>query len=229
MATILCIETATEVCSVAIATNNSVVAEVSLQNGNMHASHLHVLIEDVLQKSGIRLNQLHAVAVSMGPGSYTGLRVGVSAAKGLCYALNIPLIPVNTLHALASGFIQTMQIKSNTLFVPMIDARRMEVYTCVLDEALNEVEPTHALIVDENALNKYNPEQSIYCFGNGALKCKQTLIGNNMYFESFNCNAAFLAGLAYHKFEQKQFADLAYFEPYYLKDFVTTTPKNNHT
>jgi tRNA threonylcarbamoyladenosine biosynthesis protein TsaB len=225
MAIILCIETATEVCSVALTNNNNVVNEVSLQNGNMHASHLHVLIKDVLQKSGISLNQLQAIAVSMGPGSYTGLRVGVSAAKGLCYALNIPLITINTLHALANGFIQTHQIKSNALFIPMLDARRMEVYTCILDKALNEVETTHALIVNENSFSKYKAEHSIYCFGNGALKCRNTLTGSNIHFELFNCNAAFLAGLAYDKFKHQQFANLAYFEPYYLKDFVTTVPK----
>lgn len=225
MVNILCIETATEVCSVAIANNQQVVAQQSIQNGNMHASHLHVLIEKVLQEAKIELNQLHAVAVSMGPGSYTGLRVGVSACKGLCYALDIPLITINTLHALANGFNCSKLVQPNAVLIPMIDARRMEVYTTLLNTQLTELEPTHALIVNHETFLNINPEQPLYCFGNGALKCADTITRSNIFFEDFNCNAAYLANLAYNKYQLKQFADLAYFEPYYLKDFVTTTPK----
>lgn len=227
MALILCIETATEVCSAALFDDGLLVHEKSIAEGNMHASHLHLLIQDIMLVAGIKPNAIKAVAVSKGPGSYTGLRVGVATAKGLCYALNIPLIAINTLQSLTYGFMQSNKVIPNQLFIPMLDAKRMEVYTAVFNNQLITVEPTKAEVIDENSFEKYT-DRTVAFFGNGALKCKSILQKNfnGSLFLDFACNAKFMGSMAQQAYHKKEFESLSHFEPFYLKDFIATTPKN---
>jgi tRNA threonylcarbamoyladenosine biosynthesis protein TsaB len=226
MAYILCLETATEICSVALLKNDVVIALQENHEGNSHATQITLLIEAVMKKSNIELNQLNAIAVSKGPGSYTGLRVGVSTAKGLCFALNIPLIATNTLHSLAQYLLSTINHQPSTILCPMLDARRMEVYCTLLDEQLNEVEKTQAKIIDENSFTTELNKHKIYFFGNGSSKCKTIITHPNAIFiDDIKCSANGMAVLAHEAFIQKQFEDVAYFEPFYLKDFVGTVAK----
>lgn len=229
MSYILCIETATEICSVALSENNKLLAFSDSQTANSHASQLHVLVENVLTKSGVKLQQLDAIAVSKGPGSYTGLRVGVSAAKGYCYALNIPLISINTLQSLAQQVVLKSELdKSNSkiLLCPMLDARRMEVYCGLYDFSLHEIEVTQAIVVDENFQNSKFTDFKVLLFGNGSEKCKLIIQNPNAIFiDEIKCNAKSMIELAANKFQKKEFEDVAYFEPFYLKDFVGTVSK----
>lgn len=226
MALILAIETATEICSVSLALNGLCLAESRLENGNMHASMLHVLVDKILKESQKTLAQLDAIAISMGPGSYTGLRVGTSAAKGFCYALNIPLIAINTLQSLSSIVLVQPEITENMLLVPMIDARRLEVYTAVYTQLLEEHTPTHALILTENAFEDLLPYHTLVYFGNGSEKAKDFLTSKNaIHLPNINLNASGLAALAEQKYAQQNFENLSSFEPFYLKDFIGTTPK----
>lgn len=222
MAIILNIETATKNCSVSLAKNGDILAIKELNNGNYsHAELLHQFIKDVLAEQKMNQSDIDAIAVSKGPGSYTGLRIGVSTAKGLCFALDVPLISVNTLEALSysitidKGFI-----------VPMIDARRMEVYTSVFNKNHKTLENTSAKIVDESSFLNYLEKDTTYFLGDGALKCKETIT---------HCNAVFIAdkfpsskemaSLSFLKFQQKKFENIAYFEPFYLKDFIVIPEK----
>lgn len=228
MCFILCIETATEICSVAVVSENGVLSLCENHEGNAHASKLTLLIDESVKKAGISLKQLDAIAVSKGPGSYTGLRVGVSTAKGLCYSLEKPLIAINTLQSLAEVFLTTngKQRTANGKLIPMIDARRMEVYCAVYDEYLNEVKSTEASIIDERSFENELSRGEVYFFGNGSAKCKAVLTHPNAVFvDHIECSAAGMQNLAVKAFEQKQFEDVAYFEPFYLKDFVGTVPK----
>lgn len=225
MAYILCIETATEICSVALINNDKIIAFEHDLTGNSHASKLHLIVENVLQKANISFNDLNAVAISKGPGSYTGLRVGVSAAKGYCYVLKIPLLSINSLLSLANGYLMQNPNYSG-LICPMIDARRMEVYCAVFDSNLNEILPTQAKIIDEHSFANELAQNEIIFIGNGAEKCNGKFETQNPKFEiGYVCNATYLSSLAHKAFEQKQFEDVAYFEPYYLKDFVGTVAK----
>ncbi|MES2725523.1 MAG: tRNA (adenosine(37)-N6)-threonylcarbamoyltransferase complex dimerization subunit type 1 TsaB [Bacteroidota bacterium] len=228
MALILCIETATEICSVAIARNGETIALAEDALGNSHAAQLHILVGKALQAAGITLQQLEAIAVSKGPGSYTGLRVGVSAAKGYCYALQIPLIAINTLQSLAHGYwLKYPQFSG--LVCPMIDARRMEVYCALYNTKLQEVMPTQAKIIDNDSFKADLLQNEIVFTGNGAAKCETTINAPNtpnaLFDVSLACNASYLSNLAQQAFTQKQFEDVAYFEPFYLKDFVGTVAK----
>lgn len=221
MAYILNIETATRNCSVSIAQNGQVVIlkEVA-DEGYSHAEKLHVFIEEVLLESKLRFSDLQAVAVSQGPGSYTGLRIGVSAAKGLCYALNIPLIAIDTLQVLAS------QVKvEDGCVVPMIDARRMEVYSAVFSAQGQLIRGIEAQIIDETSFLESG--QKYYFVGDCQNKCASVLFAENHIFipEVVFPSAREMAELSYQKFSQNQIEDLAYFEPFYLKDFVVTTSK----
>jgi tRNA threonylcarbamoyladenosine biosynthesis protein TsaB len=226
MALILGIETATEVCSVAIIKDEICLAEHNNLDGNAHVSQLHAMVQNLMQENGFGLNQLNAIAISIGPGSYTGLRVGVSAAKGFAFALNIPVIGITSLKSLANRFlVQTEKI--NGLLVPMIDARRMEVYSAVYDINLTELEPIHAKILEEDSFADLANTSPLYLFGNGASKCIQFLNHPNInIIPNFHCGAAGLASLAEQAFQKSDFLNLAYFEPLYLKDFIGTTPKN---
>lgn len=225
MATILQIETATPVCSVALAVNGKTIALKEEKAPNIHAASLTLFIEEVMDLAGLVYADLDAIAVSKGPGSYTGLRIGVSTAKGLCFALDKPLIAINTLKMMADGYLAA-QPNFGGLICPMIDARRMEVFTAMFDHHLVEVEYTHAKIIDENSFSMQLQDNFIAFIGDGAEKCKAA-IGNanaHFYHENFN-SATNMSKLAYRAFENHDFEDVAYFEPFYLKDFVFTTPK----
>ncbi|EJL64188.1 tRNA (adenosine(37)-N6)-threonylcarbamoyltransferase complex dimerization subunit type 1 TsaB [Flavobacterium sp. CF136] len=220
MSFILNIETATKNCSVAIAKNGeTVLCKEIAEEGYSHAEKLHIFIEEVIAEAGISVHDLAAVAVSQGPGSYTGLRIGVSAAKGLCFALNIPLIAVDTLKTLAS------QVKvSDGKIIPMLDARRMEVYSAVFNSNLEIERPIQAEIIDEDSFKEYT--ETVYFVGDCAEKCKTVLIKDNFVFleEIKYPSAKEMSKISYDKFQISDTVDVAYFEPYYLKDFMITAP-----
>lgn len=227
MSRILCIETATEVCSVSVAENGKTVALLELNEGYTHASRLPSLIQEVTGLAQLPLTGLDAVAVSRGPGSYTGLRVGVSTAKGLCYALQLPLLSVDTLHALTATAQEVHNAALSEYWVPMIDARRMEVYCAVYDNRLQPHSTVSAKIIESGSFSEFMHQRVVF-FGNGSAKCSTVLQHPNaLYLSGVNCSASGMAQLAQKAFEQKHFEDVAYFEPYYLKDFVGTTPKSN--
>lgn len=218
---ILNIETSTKNCSVSIAKNGStIICKELSEAGFSHAEKLHVFIEDVLKQTDITVKHLSAIAISQGPGSYTGLRIGVSAAKGLCFALDIPLIAIDTLKILASqanieeGFI-----------IPMIDARRMEVYSAIFDVNHKKIRAVQAEILDENSF--LDIAQTIYFVGDCNAKAKTVLTKANFVFldNIIYPSANEMSKLSFEKFTNIDFEDLAYFEPYYLKDFLITTSK----
>ena len=224
MGIVLNIETATKNCSVSVAEGSKIMALKELNEGSFsHAEKLHLFIEDVVSEAGIKLIDLQAVAVSKGPGSYTGLRIGVSAAKGLCFALDIPLISVATLKSLA---LQASP-EDGGLIVPMLDARRMEVYSAVFDFKYQQRRETLAEIIDSSSFSGILDKHPVYFMGDGAEKCKGLIQHKNARFltEKFP-SAREMAILSAQKFRDKDFEDLAYFEPYYLKDFVAGKPKN---
>lgn len=226
MATILQIETATPVCSVALSVNGETVALKEQAGQNMHASNLTLFIEEALQMAKLSYAQLDAIAVSKGPGSYTGLRIGVSTAKGLCFALDKPLIAIGTLQMMANGFLQ-QHPNYGGLICPMIDARRMEVFTAMFDNKLQRLEAVNAKIIDEKSFVLELDNHFVTFIGDGAAKCKPVLDHPNAHFVDANFNsAAYMSKLAFEAFHHKAFEDVAYFEPFYLKDFVFTTPKN---
>jgi tRNA threonylcarbamoyladenosine biosynthesis protein TsaB len=222
---LLNIETATTVCSVSVSDNDKVIAFEEVNGGYTHAENLHVFIREVIAQSGIQLKQLDAIAVSKGPGSYTGLRIGVSAAKGLAYALNLPLISVDTLQIMSQAAFNRKKIKG--LYCPMIDARRMEVYTALYDANVLQVESVNALIVDENSIEKYKAYSEICFFGDGMSKCKGLLeqLPNAVFIDDIVPSSENIPLLAYKKFTEQKFENVAYFEPFYLKEFMITTKK----
>lgn len=224
MPLILNIETATQVCSVGLSEGNEILSIRESREKNIHAASVTVFIEEVLREAGREMRDLDAVAVSMGPGSYTGLRIGVSVAKGICYALGIPLIAVPTLQAMALRARSTTE--GDSLLCPMIDARRMEVYTAIFDQNNLEVRPTEALIIDEHSFTTELQESTISYFGDGAEKCRKILDSSGMvYLPDIYPSARDIAVLAFEKFTDSKFEDVAYFEPYYLKDFIAGKPK----
>lgn len=221
---ILNIETATKNCSVALAKNGETILckEIS-ELGYSHAEKLHVFIEEICNESSIQLKNLDAIAVSKGPGSYTGLRIGVSAAKGFCYALDIPLISVDTLAVLTSQAVSIA--KENDLIIPMIDARRMEVYSAIFNNKLEKIREIEAQIIDENSFTSI--ENTIYFVGDSSEKAKTVLTQSNFIFldQIINPSAKDMSAISFQKFLNKDFEDVAYFEPFYLKDFLITTSK----
>ncbi|MBS1529704.1 MAG: tRNA (adenosine(37)-N6)-threonylcarbamoyltransferase complex dimerization subunit type 1 TsaB [Bacteroidetes bacterium] len=219
---ILQIETATTVCSVAIAEEDKTLACIEVEQRNVHAEKITLFIDQVLKKAGMTYVDIDAVAVSSGPGSYTGLRIGVSAAKGLCFALDKPLIAVETLAAMADGFRHQRSPGKAALLCPMIDARRMEVFTAVFDVDGNQVKPTSAEIIDENSFADLLTAHQIIFFGDGAEKCRKVLgvHANAHIITDFSNSASHLSRKAFEKFTKQDFEDVAYFEPYYLKDFI---------
>ena len=225
MATILQIETATQVCSVALSIDGETTFIKEEIGQNLHASNLTLFIDEVIKGAKITYQDLDAIAVSKGPGSYTGLRIGVSTAKGLCYALDKPLIAIATLEMMASGFLHKNSEYSG-LVCPMIDARRMEVYTSVFDANLNVLESTTAKIIDETSFESLLSSNSITFLGDGAEKCTEILNHPNSSFIKDNFNSAsYMSPLSNDAFIAGNFEDVAYFEPFYLKDFVVTQPK----
>jgi tRNA threonylcarbamoyladenosine biosynthesis protein TsaB len=229
MALILNLETATTACSVSLAKDGKLLA-LKEQNGEYsHAENLTLFIEDVIRQSGLSLNDVEAIAVSKGPGSYTGLRIGVSTAKGLCYSLNKPLIAVNTLSSMSANIIHRTSSLSHlpSLLCPMLDARRMEVYCAVYDLDGKEIVPTSAEIIDEHSFSGLLKDHMIWFFGDGAGKCKKVLSGNPnaLFIDDIECSAKDMISLSEEAFSKKQFEDIAYFEPFYLKDFVAGKKK----
>jgi tRNA threonylcarbamoyladenosine biosynthesis protein TsaB len=230
MALILQIETATQTCSVALAQDGKLLAILEKTERNIHAGVITVFIEEMMRKAGKQYADLDAVAVSMGPGSYTGLRIGVSTAKGLCYALDIPLIAVNTLEAMANGFMgNCFSVNPQTVFCPMIDARRMEVYCAVYNYKNELILKTEAKIIDEQSFSDLLNQYVVYFFGDGAAKCETDLSVhlNARIMTDFENSASHFTSLAFEKFKNKQFEDVAYFEPFYLKDFIAGKKKEN--
>jgi tRNA threonylcarbamoyladenosine biosynthesis protein TsaB len=223
LAYILNIETATTNCSVSLSKNGkTILLKEDYNNNYSHAERLHIYIDAVLNEAGITSKDLDAVAVSKGPGSYTGLRIGVSAAKGLCFALDKPLVSVSTLEALAHQVIY-----NDGVIVAMLDARRMEVYSAIFDSKHNQIRETEAQIIDADSFNSYLQEGKVYFIGNGVEKTK-TLINhpNAVFIEDKLPSANEMSFLAYNKFKIMDTEDVAYFEPYYLKDFVALKPKS---
>jgi tRNA threonylcarbamoyladenosine biosynthesis protein TsaB len=218
---ILCIDTAVQTASICLIQNGNVVALKEKSDAKDSAAWLQVAIRDILVEQDIPIQQVNAVALSAGPGSYTGLRVSMAAAKGLCYALSIPLITVNTLLMMAGAALN----KKSDLFCPMIDARRMEVFTAVYDKDLNEVVPPHALILQPDSFARLLADRTITFFGNGSTKFQTLLQHSNASFSHIVANAAQLLPFASRCFLQKAFADLAYCEPFYGKAFQSPSFK----
>lgn len=223
---ILSIETATSVCSVALHTKEgTLVGIVELFQDNVHAKKLMPLIETLLQQTGIMRNELVAVAVSSGPGSYTGLRIGVSTAKGMAYALGIPLIGVDTLEAL--GKRAALFMEASDVVIPMIDARRMEVYSKVLDREMGELVPLAPVVVDESFSDRWLLSGKVFFLGNANEKVESVVKHNNAVFVPL-LNSAYTVGeIAAFKYQQELFEDIAYFEPNYLKEFRAIKSKKS--
>lgn len=222
MAFILCIETTTPICSVALSKDGKLLAEKKDVVGQNHAKLLTVLIEELFARAQFSFSDLDAVAISQGPGSYTGLRIGTSAAKGICYALDIPLIAINTLQALANN----NTLSPTALRCPMIDARRMEVYCQLFDSSLNPKSDVTAKILNENSFQEILKQHTIAFFGNGAEKFAEICIAPNAIFpRGILPLATQMAKLAEENYKEKKFKNVAYFTPFYLKNFQVTTPK----
>ena len=225
---ILCLETSTSVCSVALNESCCTLALRESEKQNAHSEKITTFIKEVMEIAGIGYSQLDAVAVSKGPGSYTGLRIGVSTAKGICYAADLPMMAIDTLEAMAYGMKEKLgsQIAENDLLIPMIDARRMEVYAAVFDANLKRIQDTAALVIDENAFDDLKKDHRLWLFGDGAPKLKTVFADqpNISIVEGFKPSAAYMRPLAERALLNKDFVDVAYFEPFYLKDFIAGKP-----
>ncbi len=227
---ILCLETATATCSVALNDGLKTLALRECQGQNAHSEKITIFIKEVMEEVGVTYRQLDAVAVSQGPGSYTGLRIGVSTAKGVCYAAGLPLMAIDTLHAMAYGMRERLGdgLQPGDLLVPMIDARRMEVYCSVFDANLHRIKDTEALVFDEtsNLLPLTSQLSPVWLFGDGAPKLQKLFQGdgNVRIVDGFAPSAASMAALADQALKAGEFVDVAYFEPFYLKDFIAGKP-----
>ena len=229
---ILCIETATDLCSVALCERNGVIAIRESDKGRSHASLLTVFIQDLLNETGIITADLEAVVVSKGPGSYTGLRIGVSAGKGIAYASSVPLIGIDTTLSMFYGFTEKYAGKyepaPTDLFCPALDARRMEIYNSIFDVNGNIIRKIRAEIMDKNSFIDIPETSRILLFGNGAGKCKDVITRKNILFDGdFSISASFMLKPAYEALSRHHFEDVAYFEPFYLKDFLFSKPVKN--
>jgi len=225
MAYILHLETTTQQCSVALSFKGKCIAEKELLTEHFsHGEKLHVFIQEVLHHANVKFSQLDAIAISKGPGSYTGLRIGVAAAKGLCFALDLPLIAIQTLELLVAPFFGNSEY---AFFIPMLDARRMEVYTAVFDASKNWIQQTNALVLSEHSFYELVGQSPCLVIGNGASKFQAIHPKINARFTEkvHYPSAKEMTQLAWIQFECKNFEDLATFEPYYLKDFQTTPSK----
>ncbi|NIK73865.1 tRNA threonylcarbamoyladenosine biosynthesis protein TsaB [Thermonema lapsum] len=224
---ILSIETATDVCSVALHQEGALLASFSLHLPQAHGKHLASLIDKMKQELSLDLKQLNAIAVSKGPGSYTGLRIGVATAKGLCYVLQKPLIAVNTLEAMAHR-VQQLKLIKEAWMCPMMDARRMEVYCMLIDEQGKVQMPTEAKIIDQNSFGELLSTKYVIFFGNGMPKCRPLLEAHEraLFMEHIIPHAEDVGALAWQRFQEGAFEDIAYFEPFYLKDFIAGKPKS---
>jgi tRNA threonylcarbamoyladenosine biosynthesis protein TsaB len=229
---IICLETATNLCSVALCGNEGLVSLRESHDTKSHASMITVFIDDILKEQGLKVRDLEAIAVSRGPGSYTGLRIGVSAAKGLAYASSIPLIAIDTTISMFFGFREKGLIgeenPEKVLFCPMLDARRMEVYCAIYNYSGEKVKNISAEVITEDSFGDIPESEKIIFFGNGADKCRDIIKRNNSCFISdFSISAAHMLTPAYQALRSLDFQDIAYFEPFYLKDFITSKPRNS--
>ncbi len=217
--TILCIETSTNCCSAAITINGEAQAIRANLTGANHASELPLFVEELMSEARTKDWNIDAVALSQGPGSYTGLRIGASLAKGLCYGLQIPLIPVDTLQILCAAAV-TEQIPQDALLCPMLDARRMEVYTSLYTHECTRTRDIEAKIIDEHAFETELKDQVIYFFGNGAGKCQEFIQSDNAHFvDGILPQAQYMGALA-EQLPQLDIKQIAYYEPFYLKEFI---------
>ena len=230
MSLILCIETGTDICSVGIARDGELVSLRESDEGRDHAKKVGVFVDELLRETGVSPDELDAVAVGMGPGSYTGLRIGVSFAKGLCYGLNIPLVAVGSLDALAQVAIEDheagiidVECWENAVLAPMVDARRMEVYTRLFDTAGTPLNEVSAEVVTEETFADVRRERRLVIFGNGAAKCREVM--PDATYINITPSARGLARLAQQRLSAGQTENIAYFEPFYLKDFIVIPSK----
>lgn len=224
------LETSTEVCSAALFNEGQLLCYRENSEGRSHASTLAVFVDEILKEVGISPANLDAVAVSKGPGSYTGLRIGVSTAKGICYAQNLPLIAVDSLQAMTYGAIAVLKERGDTIdnviFCPMIDARRMEVYAALYSSKLEVLDPIKAIVVDNTTFAPILEKSRVAFFGNGAKKCQSIISQTNTFFIEGNfATAKNMVVPSFNAFTASDFVDTAYFEPFYLKDFVVTKSK----
>jgi len=220
---ILCVESATKVCSVAIFRGEKLISiQEESSDQYIHSEKLAVFIKDCIEEAELNPKDINAVAVSSGPGSYTGLRIGTATAKGFCYGIDIPLLAIETLESLAHE--ARVQFPDYDIYLPMIDARRLEVFTAVFNQAGERLSATFAEEIDSESFKEFS-DKKILIVGDGAEKCVSTLNHLDLTFENVKCSARNLGKLALQKFKASDFSDLAYFEPFYLKDFVAGTPK----
>lgn len=235
MALILNIETSTQVCSVCVSLDGVVKGIKESNEEKSHAKLLTIFIDQLLNDLNYKIDDFDAISISKGPGSYTGLRIGVSTAKGLCYAKDIPLIAINTLQSMANGIILKANSNDisvddfeNSILVPMIDARRMEVYSAFFNSKGEFIRDVKAEIIYENSYQDILCKQKMIFFGDGSEKIREVVKHKNAVFvKNFNPSSSYMAGLSEIKFRENRFEDVAYFEPFYLKDFVATVPKKN--
>ena len=226
MTNILLIETSQTICSVALASDGKIIADYITHELMKHATCLPVYVNDALTVAREHNIRLDAIAVSGGPGSYTGLRIGVSTAKGLAYALQIPLIAIDTLEIMAREIIAATSPSTDTLICPMVDARRMEVYTTLFDCNFQNILPAEAKIIDAESYSDVDTSKSIIFGGNGADKCQGVITRTNcQWIKDITPTATEMVDIAYRMYNTKHFADVAYYEPFYLKEFQATTPK----
>jgi len=220
MSRILCVDTSSFICSVSVFENLSLISSNSTEVEKSHSKFIIQLIDQSLKDANIKINEIDAFAVSMGPGSYTGLRIGVSTIKGLCYSLEKPLISINTLEILSKSALNHINNYNNFFICPMIDARRMEVFTKMLDNDFNEVEKDKALILDDKFFNDIGGGKSIYFFGDGSNKFQKITNNKNFHFiDNIISSSKHMGELANIKYENNQFENLTTFEPFYIKDF----------
>jgi tRNA threonylcarbamoyladenosine biosynthesis protein TsaB len=229
---VLCIETATNLCSVALCSHEGVISLRESTEIKSHASMLTVFIDELLKGNRIKAAELEAVAVGKGPGSYTGLRIGVSVAKGIAYAASLPLIAIDTTLSMFWGMAPQLHNltadEENTLLCPMIDARRMEVYDAIYDAKGNTFREISAEIINERSFRDIPESKRVIFFGDGSAKCKEHIRRKNVYFaEDFRISASFMQIPVYQAINNNHFEDVAYFEPFYLKDFITSIPRKN--
>jgi tRNA threonylcarbamoyladenosine biosynthesis protein TsaB len=229
---IICLETATNLCSVALCGNDGVIAIRESDETKSHASVLTVFIDELLRENGVKLNELEAIAVSKGPGSYTGLRIGVSVAKGIAYGASLPLIAINTtlsmFHGFAANKIKRKEADSDTIFCPMLDARRMEVYYALYNSEGKIIKDISAEVITAESFREIPARQQILFFGNGSAKCREVISRPDSCFDNdYRISAAHIHKPAYEAYDGKIFEDVAYFEPFYLKDFIATTQRKN--
>jgi tRNA threonylcarbamoyladenosine biosynthesis protein TsaB len=229
---IICIETATNLCSVALCDSSGVLSVKESNDQRSHASMLTVFIGDILKENGIESSALEAVAVSKGPGSYTGLRIGVSVAKGIAFAASIPLIGIETTLSMFMGMrdriLNTNNSDRHLIFCPMLDARRMEVYYALYESNGEKIKDISAEIITEDSFSELHESKKLIIFGDGAAKCKNIIKKENVLFiDDFAMSATYMHSPAFKALKSNQFEDVAYFEPFYLKDFITTTQRKN--